>query len=51
MFLGLFLFTKKTKFLLMDRIRCIFRVYPGHFYCMHGPSLVELTGHDNNMYV
>ena len=20
---------------------------PGHFYCMRGPSLVELTGDDN----
>ena len=26
-----------------------FQAFPGHFYCMRGPSLVELTGHDNSV--
>ena len=25
-----------------------FQVFPGYFYCMHGPSLVELMGQDNS---
>ena len=29
-------------------MRCIFGVFPGHFYCMRGPLLVELMGHDNS---
>ena len=35
------------KFVLKGRIRCIFRVFPGPFYCLRGPSLVEVT-RDNN---
>ena len=30
------------------QIRRIFTVFSGHFYCMRGPLLVELTGDDNN---
>ena len=26
----------------------ISRVFPGHFYRMYGPLLVEMTGHDNS---
>ena len=33
---------------LKGRIRCIFRVFRGHFYCMRGPLLVEPTGEDNS---
>ena len=33
-----------------SRFRCIFRVFPGHFYCMRGPSLVELIGDDSRCY-
>ena len=36
------------EFLLKGRILCTFRVFPGHFYCMRGPSLDELTGDDNS---
>ena len=36
------------KCLLKGRIRCIFRVFSGHFYCMRGLSLVELTADDNS---
>ena len=43
-----FRFTKIMKFLLKGRVRCIFRVFPGHVYCMRGPSLVELTGDHNS---
>ena len=32
----------------MGGIHCIFRVFPEHFYRVRGPSLVELTGDDNN---
>ena len=41
-------FTKNMKFLLKGRIRCIFRVFSEHFYCMRGSSLVELIGDDNS---
>ena len=47
MYLGVFLFAKNIKLLLRGRIRCIFRVFPGHFYSMRGPSLIKLT-EDNN---
>ena len=29
-------------------IRCIFQIFPWHFYFMRGHSLVELTEHDDN---
>ena len=50
MFSGVCRFTKKLKCLLKSRIRCIFRVFPGHFFyfCIRGPSLVELTGNYNS---
>ena len=41
-------FTKDMKFLLEGRIRCNFRVCPGHVYCMRGPSLVKLTREHNS---
>ena len=41
------MFTEKHEILLTGRIRCIFMVFPGHFNCMRGPSLAELTGDDN----
>ena len=44
----IFYYDQKMKFVLKGRIRCIFRVFPGPFYCSRGPSLVELTGNDNN---
>ena len=45
MFLGVFRFIKSTNFCL----RVGFVVFSGsHFYCMRGPSLVELTGDDNS---
>ena len=48
MFLGVFRFTENMKFVLKGRIRCTFRVFPGLFYCLRGPSLVELTGDDDS---
>ena len=49
MFLGVFRFTENMKFaVLKGRIRCTFRVFPEPFYCSCGPSLVELTGDDDN---
>ena len=35
-------------FMLEGRIRCISRIFPGHFCCMRGHSLVELTGDDTD---
>ena len=39
---------KKKEILLEVGIHLISRVFPWHFYCMRGPSLVELTGYDNS---
>ena len=44
MFFGVFRFAKTMKLLNKGGIRCISRFFPEQFYCMHGPSLVELTG-------
>ena len=44
MFLELFLFAKKMKFLTKGGIQ----VFPCHFYFMRGHSLVELTEHDDS---
>ena len=49
MFLGVLRLAENTKFLIRGGIRCISRVFPGHFYCLRGPSLVELTGHDKSV--
>ena len=46
MFLELFLFAKKMKFLTQDSL--YFQVFPWHFYFMRGHSLVDLTEHDNS---
>ena len=35
------------KSLIKGEICCNSRVFPGHFYCIRGSSLVELMGHDN----
>ena len=48
MFLGVFRFTENMKFVLKGQIRCTFRIFPGPFNCLRGPSLVELTGDDNS---
>ena len=48
MFLELFLFAKKMKFLTKGGIHCISQVFPWHFYFMRGHSLVEMTGHDDS---
>ena len=48
MFWGYSGFQKNIKLLLKGRIRSIFKVFPGYFYCMRGPSLVELIGDDNS---
>ena len=49
MFLELFLFAKKIKFLTKGGIHCISQVFPPwHFYFMRGHSLVELTEHDDS---
>ena len=48
MFLELFLFAKKMKFLTEGGIHCVSQVFPGHFYFMCGHSLVELTEHDDS---
>ena len=48
MFLELFLFAKKMKFLTKGGIHCISQVFPWHFYFMRGHSLVELTEHDDS---
>ena len=45
MFLELFLFAKKMKFL---RDSLYFQVFPWHFYFIRGHSLVELTEHDDS---
>ena len=42
MFLELFLFAKKVKFLTKGGIHCISQVFPWHFY-----FIVELTEHDD----
>ena len=47
MFLELFLFAKK-KNLDERRDSMYFQVFPSHFYFVRGPSLVELTEHDNS---
>ena len=47
MFLGVFRFAKKHEIPEQGRDSLYFQVFPGHFYCMRGSSLVELTGHDN----
>ena len=47
MSLGVLQLTENMKLLLTGWIRCSFRVFPGHFYCIRGPSLVELTGYDS----
>ena len=56
MFLELFLFAKKMKFLKggihcisqVFKERSISQVFPWHFYFMRGHSLVELTEHDDS---
>ena len=48
MFLELFLFAKKMKFLTEGGIHCISRSSLGTFYFMRGLSLVELMEHDNS---
>ena len=48
MFLGVFRSAENMKFVLNGRIRCTFRVFPGSFNCLRGPSLVELTGDDGS---
>ena len=48
MFLELFLFAKKIKFLTKGGIHCISRSSPWHFYFMRRHSLVELTEHDDS---
>ena len=49
MFLELFLFAKKMKFLTKGGIHCISRsIFPWHFYFMRGHSLIELTEHDDS---
>ena len=45
--LGVFQFAKSIECLIKGEICDISRVFPGHFHCMRGPSMVELTGHDN----
>ena len=50
MFLGLFRFTTDTKFLLKNWILIILGA-SRHFYCVRGPSLVELTGDDSSLQV
>ena len=47
MFLELFLFAKKMKFLRVG-LSFHFQVFPWHFYFMRGHSLVELTEHDDS---
>ena len=47
MFLGVLRFAKNMKFLLKGRIRRIFGIVPGHFFCMGGSSVTELTEDDN----
>ena len=39
---------KKHQILSKGRILCTFQVFPAHFYCTRGPSLVELAGADNS---
>ena len=48
MFLELFLFAKKTKFLTKGGIHCTSRSSLVFFYFMRGNSLVELTEHDDS---
>ena len=48
MFLELFLFAKKMKCLTIRAGFIVFPDLPGHFYFMHGHSLVELTEHENS---
>ena len=48
MFLELFLFAKKMKFLTKGGIHCISRSSSWHFFFMGGRSLVELTEHDDS---
>ena len=48
MFLELFLFAKKMKFLTKGRDSLHFQVFPWHFYFMRGHSLVELNEHDDS---
>ena len=48
MFLELFLFAKKMKFLTKGGIHYISQVFPWHLYFMRGHSLVELTKHDDS---
>ena len=48
MFLELFLFAKKMKFLTKGRILCSSRSSLRHFYFMRGHSLAELTEHDDS---
>ena len=38
---------KKNEIPQQGRDSLYFQVFPGHFYCMRGSSLVEVTGHDN----
>ena len=47
-FLGMFRFKTNIKCLLRERTHCIFKVFPGHFKRIHGPSLVELMGYNIN---
>ena len=47
MFLELFLFAKKMKFLTRQD-SLYFQVFPWHFCFMRRHSLVELTEHDNS---
>ena len=47
-FLAIFLFARKMKFLTKGGIHCISQVFPWHFYFMRGHSLVELTEHDDS---
>ena len=48
MFLELFLFEKKIKFLTKGGIHCISRSSLGAFYFLRGHSFVELTEHDDS---
>ena len=48
MFLELFLFAKKMKFLTKGRDSLYFQVFPWHFNFMRGHSLVELTEHEDS---
>ena len=48
MYFEVFRFAKKLKFLNKGGIHSFSQVFPGHFYCMRGSSLVEMTGGDSS---